>query len=167
MARTADGAITTSDVVQNTHHEGILDTTTWPVTFDSPMLRADTLARVRDYAFRVALELQLEGALCLEFFVDQNYNLLLNEMAPRPHNSFHGSIEAAHTSQFEQHIRAICGLPLGQVAFHSSFEMQNLIGGRWEDWRKALYDPLARLHLYGKKESRPHRKLGHVTRLFK
>ena len=166
VARSSDGSISVSEVVENTHKKGILDITVYSTKTGDMMLMRERRAQVQEIAFTVADELELEGVLCLEFFVDTDYNLLFNEMAPRPHNSFHGSIEAAYTSQFEQHIRAICGLPLGNVEFHTPFEMQNLIGGTWEgDWAPALNDPSSRLHLYGKQESRPGRKMGHVTRL--
>lgn len=166
VARTADGHFAVSEVVENSHKEGILDVTVYPIKTGDLMLMRQLRSKAEDIAIKVANHLELEGVLCLEFFVDTDYNLLFNEMAPRPHNSFHGSIEAAYTSQFEQHIRAICGLPLGNVEFHTPFEMQNLIGGTWEsDWASALNDPFSRLHLYGKKESRPGRKMGHVTRL--
>ena len=166
VARTADGRVAISEVVQNSHKNGILDQTVWPVldfTVDKSMHQA-----IADCAKAMAERLELEGVLCLEFFVDTQGNVLFNEMAPRPHNSFHGSIEASFTSQFEQHIRAICGLPLGYVWFHTRFKMKNLIGGTWEeDWVHHLNDPVARLHLYGKAESRPGRKMGHVTRLLR
>lgn len=163
VARTADGSIAVSEVVENTHKDGILDRTVWPISDLNTQLACRTIA---DYAETVAEHLCLEGVLCLEFFVDTKGEVLFNEMAPRPHNSFHGSIEAAETSQFEQHIRAICGLPLGYVWFHTPFEMQNLIGGTWEeDWAHHLGQRWTRLHLYGKAESRPGRKMGHVTKL--
>lgn len=166
VARTADEQIMVSDVVENTHKNGILDRTEWP-PFIRPWNRQRHF-KAQEYAKKVAEHLDLEGILCLEFFVDKVENLLFNEMAPRPHNSFHGSIEAAFTSQFEQHVRAICNLPLGDVRFHTPFEMLNLIGGTWEDdWSKYLLDQRARLHLYGKGESRADRKMGHVTRLLR
>jgi len=162
VARTADGRVSVSDVVENEHKDGILHTSSWPMIFT----HQGNLKVVRDAAVKIAGHLELEGVLVMEFFVDEGDNVLFNEMAPRPHNSFHGSIEAARTSQFEQHIRAICGLSLGAVEFHSQFEMENLIGGTWEeDWSVVLMDEFARLHLYGKAESRPDRKMGHVTRL--
>ena len=92
---------------------------------------------------------------------------MVNELAPRPHNSGHWTIDACVTSQFEQLVRAICGLPLGSVERHSDAVMKNLIGDDVEKWREALADPLAKLHLYGKTEIQPGRKMGHVTRLFR
>lgn len=162
VARSPSGQINLSDVVENTHKDGILDTTIWPLENASEF----EIKKICKIAERVADHLGLEGILALEFFVDTEGNLLFNEMAPRPHNSFHGSIEAVYTSQFEQHVRAICDLPLGNVRFCTQFEMTNLIGGTWEDWSKILGDPTGRLHLYGKAESRPGRKMGHVTQLF-
>ena len=114
VARNASGEIQVSDVVENTHINGILDRTVWPVK-DRGFTRSK-LQEACDHAMKVAEHLGLEGVLCLEFFVDKEGNLLFNEMAPRPHNSFHGSIEAAEASQFEQHIRAICDLPLLSIS---------------------------------------------------
>lgn len=166
VARSAFGEISVSDVVENVHFNGILNHTTWPVK-DHGFVRSK-LQEAQNYATKVAEHLDLEGVLCLEFFVDREGNLLFNEMAPRPHNSFHGSIEAAETSQFEQHIRSICNLLLGHVRFHTPFEMKNLIGGTWaDDWDPLLDERRTRLHLYGKAESRPGRKMGHVTRLIR
>lgn len=166
VARSPFGEISVSDVVENTHFNGILNRTTWPVK-DHGFVRSK-IQEAQHYATKVAEHLDLEGVLCLEYFVDREGNLLFNEMAPRPHNSFHGSIEAAETSQFEQHIRSICNLLLGHVQFHTPFEMKNLIGGTWaDDWDPLLDERRTRLHLYGKAESRPGRKMGHVTRLIK
>lgn len=166
VARTADGRIGISDAVQNRHRNGILDTTTFPVIVDDVPLAKRCEEDMHNIAKKVSVHLNLKGMLCLEFFVDKSHKIFLNEIAPRPHNSFHGSIEAARTSQFEQHIRAICGLPLGEVRFHTEFTMRNLIGGNWaHDWSTVLNDSSARLHLYGKAESRPGRKMGHVTYL--
>ncbi len=162
VARNARGEIKFSNVVMNTHREGILDVTIWsPETDASQWEQA-----VQRTATSFAEALKLEGILAFEFFVAEG-KLYFNEMAPRPHNSFHGSIEAAYTSQFEQHIRAICNLPLGNLTFHSPFTMKNLIGGDYTQWSQHLEHPNARLHLYGKNESRPGRKMGHVTTLKK
>ncbi len=157
VAGTAGGEVKVSDIVENTHKGGILDTSVWPLQLGIE----DDIGRM---ARAVASHLELEGILVLEFFQDQEGSIYFNEMAPRPHNSFHGTIEAAFTSQFEQHVRAICNLPLGRVKFHTPFTMLNLIGGEWDaDWKHYLTDHDARLHLYGKAESRPGRKMGHVT----
>lgn len=161
VGRSPSGQINLSDVVENKHKDGILDTTTWPTKHGSAAHDVWLLAE------RIAEHLELEGVLVLEFFVDEDDNVLFNEMAPRPHNSFHGSIEAAYTSQFEQHVRAICNHPLGKVVFHTPFTMANLIGGTWDSyWSGALLEEDSRLHLYGKSESRSGRKMGHVTKLF-
>jgi 5-(carboxyamino)imidazole ribonucleotide synthase len=105
--------------------------------------------------------------LALEFFATSE-GPLFNEMAPRVHNSGHWTIEGATTSQFENHIRAICGLPLGDTALTGSrIEMVNLIGDEAESWAELLADPEAHLHLYGKGEARPGRKMGHVTRVWR
>jgi 5-(carboxyamino)imidazole ribonucleotide synthase len=113
----------------------------------------------------VAEKLDLVGILAVEMFVTQNGGLLVNEIAPRPHNSGHWTIDACYTSQFEQLVRALCGLPLGSVANHSDAVMKNLLGSDVERWSEALGDPLAKLHLYGKTEIQTGRKMGHVTRL--
>ena len=96
-------------------------------------------------------------------FVAKDGKVLANEMAPRPHNSGHWTIDACATSQFEQLVRAVCGLPLGPVDVLAPSRMENLIGAEADDWPLFLADPTARLHLYGKAESRPGRKMGHVT----
>lgn len=138
VARTADNQVNVSSVVENKHRDGILDVTHWPPRTGDLMLMRTIQLKAQEFAERVARHLELEGVLCLEFFVDDDHNLLFNEMAPRPHNSFHGSIEAAHTCQFEQHVRAICELPLGKLLFHTPMMMQNLIGGDWDDWSGGL-----------------------------
>ena len=122
-------------------------------------MRAEAIAR------HIAEKLDLVGVLAVEMFVTQSGELLVNELAPRPHNSGHWTIDACVTSQFEQLVRAICGLPLGSPERHSDAVMKNLIGDDVEKWRDALNDPLAKLHLYGKDEALPGRKMGHVTRL--
>jgi 5-(carboxyamino)imidazole ribonucleotide synthase len=120
-------------------------------------MRAEAIAR------HVAEELDLVGALAVEMFVTESGAILVNEIAPRPHNSGHWTIDACFTSQFEQLVRAICGLPLGSVERHSDAVMKNLLGSDVAKWRDALNDPLAKLHLYGKTEIQPGRKMGHVT----
>ena len=105
------------------------------------------------------------GVLAVEMFVTKSGALLVNELAPRPHNSGHWTIDACVTSQFEQLVRAICGLPLGSTERHADAVMTNLIGKDVAKWREALDDPQAKLHLYGKSKTRPGRKMGHITRL--
>src|SRR5215472_5868382 len=149
VARGRNGAWATYPPVENQHIAHILETA----------MRAEAVAR------HVAEKLDLVGVLAVEMFVTQSGDLLVNEIAPRPHNSGHWTIDACITSQFEQLVRALCGLPLGSVEHHSDAVMKNLIGGDFEKWRDALNDPLAKLHLYGKAEIQPGRKMGHVTRL--
>jgi 5-(carboxyamino)imidazole ribonucleotide synthase len=159
VARNVRGHVEVSPAVQNVHREGILRETTW---FEG--IAGTYEQEAQRIAIQAAHELELEGILAIEFFVSRDGKLYFNEMAPRPHNSFHGSIEAGMTSQFTQHVLSICGLPLGRLGFHTEFEMFNLIGGTWEDdWRECLCEENAHLHLYGKAESRPGRKMGHVT----
>jgi 5-(carboxyamino)imidazole ribonucleotide synthase len=109
------------------------------------------------------------GVLCVEMFLDRRGRLLINELAPRPHNSGHLTIEAAVTSQFEQQVRAICGLPLGSTELLRPAAMANLLGNLWEkgepNWAAALAAPGVKLHLYGKKAPRAGRKMGHLTAL--
>ena len=119
----------------------------------------------RDLAAKVARALDYVGVLTCEFFATAD-GPVFNEIAPRVHNSGHWTIEGAITSQFENHIRAICGLPLGDTAMKARrVEMRNIIGDAAEDWAQILADPANHLHLYGKGAIRPGRKMGHVTRL--
>jgi 5-(carboxyamino)imidazole ribonucleotide synthase len=160
VARGGDGASTLYPPVENRHVAHILDTTIAPADISAELAgRAEAMAR------HVAERLDLVGLLAVEMFVTRQGELLVNELAPRPHNSGHWTIDACVTSQFEQLVRAICGLPLGSVARHSDAVMKNLLGDEVENWREALADPCAKLHLYGKGEARPGRKMGHVTRL--
>jgi 5-(carboxyamino)imidazole ribonucleotide synthase len=161
IARSRDGGSVSYDPAQNVHADGILDTSTIPA-------HPDILAQVEDaraLALRVADELDYVGVLTFEFFAGAD-GPVFNEMAPRVHNSGHWTIEGAVTSQFENHIRAICGLPLGGTALTAPrVEMRNLIGEQANDWAEILSDPAAHLHLYGKRVPRPGRKMGHVTRV--
>jgi len=113
--------------------------------------------------------LEYVGILCIEFFVTRDGRLLVNELAPRPHNSGHLTFDACRTSQFEQQLRAICGLPLGSPELLQPAAMANLLGDLWAhgepDWAAALAIPSVKLHLYGKNEARPGRKMGHLTAL--
>jgi 5-(carboxyamino)imidazole ribonucleotide synthase len=146
--------------VENQHAQHILDTTIAParVTPDVAM-RAEAIAR------HIADRLVLVGLLAVEMFVTETGDVLVNEIAPRPHNSGHWTIDACATSQFEQLVRAICGLPLGSPERHSDAAMKNLIGTDREKWRELVAEPTAKLHLYGKTKALPGRKMGHVTRL--
>ena len=160
LARTADGAIAAYPPVENRHVNHILDTTIAPARLPPRTLReADRIAR------HVASELGLVGVLAVEMFVTGEDAILVNELAPRPHNSGHWTIDACATSQFEQLVRAICGLPLGSTERLADAVMKNLIGEEVATWQDVLTDPHARLHLYGKKTVRAGRKMGHVTRL--
>jgi 5-(carboxyamino)imidazole ribonucleotide synthase len=160
VARGANGAWATYPPVENQHVNHTLDTTIVPARIPSETaMRAEAIAR------HVAERLGLVGLLAVEMFVTPSGDVLVNEIAPRPHNSGHWTIDACVTSQFEQLVRALCGLPLGSVERHSDAVMKNLLGDDVEKWREALNDPLAKLHLYGKREVQPGRKMGHVTRL--
>jgi 5-(carboxyamino)imidazole ribonucleotide synthase len=160
VARTPSGASAAYPPVENQHANHILDTTIVPARIGPEVaMRAEAIAR------HVAERLDLVGLLAVEMFVTQSNEVLVNEIAPRPHNSGHWSIDACQTSQFEQFVRAICGLPLGSTERHSDAVMKNLIGDDVEKWREWIADPNAKLHLYGKTESRPGRKMGHVTRV--
>ncbi len=158
-ARRADGTLLSYPPVENRHKAGILDTTTVPAAID-PALAAEAV-RVAE---RMADELNVVGLLAVEMFVTRDGRVLVNEMAPRPHNSGHWTLDFAETSQFEQLVRAVCGLPLGAVGVIAPCVMTNLIGDDIDAWTSILSEPHARLHLYGKGEARPGRKMGHVTR---
>jgi 5-(carboxyamino)imidazole ribonucleotide synthase len=160
LARNEAGDLAVFPPVENRHVGGILDTTIAPAKLAPGIAgQAEAVAR------RIAEKLDLVGLLAAEMFLTRGGELLVNELAPRPHNSGHWTIDACHTSQFEQHVRAICGLPLGETAYHSEAIMKNLIGDEVDSWLEHLADPVAKLHLYGKTEARPGRKMGHVTRL--
>ncbi|HEX6441776.1 MAG TPA: 5-(carboxyamino)imidazole ribonucleotide synthase [Stellaceae bacterium] len=160
VARGQDGSLAVYPPVENRHVNHILDTTIAPAS-----LPARTAAEAERIARHVAERLDLAGVLAVEMFVTKAGAVLVNELAPRPHNSGHWTIDACVTSQFEQLVRAICGLPLGSTERHSDAVMANLIGKDVAKWRGALDDPSAKLHLYGKSRVRPGRKMGHITRL--
>jgi len=161
LVRGADGDIRFWDTPENVHRGGILAQSTVPT---SPLVQQQIPA-ARDLAAKAAEALDYVGVLTLEFFATEG-GPVFNEMAPRVHNSGHWTIEGALTSQFENHVRAICGLPLGDTALAAkAVEMRNVIGDAAEDWPAILSDPANRLHLYGKAAARPGRKMGHVTRL--
>ncbi len=162
VARNPNGECVTSPVLENKHRGGILRETTWPPRH-SRLQDMDSFAR--DIAKKIARELELEGIMGVEFFFTED-NVYANELAPRPHNSGHGLTEACATSQFEQHVRAICNLPLGSMEPHSSFVMTNLIGNDMLRVPDILQDPGATLHIYNKGERREGRKMGHYTKLF-
>ena len=158
VARGADGAVACFDPVENRHVNGILDVTLAPA--DLLPARA---AGAQEGAARIARALDHVGVLCVELFVTADGRLLVNEIAPRVHNSGHWTIEGCATSQFAQHIRAVCGLPLGSTARRANAAMKNLIGADVERWPALAADPAAHLHLYGKADARAGRKMGHVT----
>jgi len=159
-ARGLDGGTLCYPAVENRHKHHILDETVVPAPIEAAL--AAEAGRV---AANLAARLDLVGLLAVEMFVTREGGLLVNEIAPRPHNSGHWTIDACLTSQFEQCVRAVCGLPLGSVARHADAVMKNLIGDEATAWPEILKDPGAKLHLYGKAEARPGRKMGHVTRL--
>jgi 5-(carboxyamino)imidazole ribonucleotide synthase len=158
VARGLDGASRCFPIGLNEHRDGILRTTCVPSGL--PPATLDTAERL---ARQLAESLDLVGLVALEMFVTRDGRVLANEMAPRPHNSGHWTIDACATSQFEQLVRAICGLPLGAVDVLAPSRMVNLIGEEANDWARYVAEPTARLHLYGKGKARPGRKMGHVT----
>lgn len=161
LCRGQDGDIRYWDSAENVHVGGILATSTVPA---GPAV-AEQVGPARELAAKVAEALDYVGVLTLEFFATDQ-GPVFNEMAPRVHNSGHLTIEGALTSQFENHVRAICGLPLGDTALAcAGAQMRNLIGDEAHDWLQILSDPANHLHLYGKAAARPGRKMGHVTRL--
>lgn len=161
LVRGHDGEIRFWDTPHNVHEAGILATSSVPAP--APILAQQ--AEARAIAAKVADALDYVGVLTLEFFAGAD-GPIFNEMAPRVHNSGHWTIEGAVTSQFENHIRAICGLPLGSTALAArAVTMSNLIGEQALEWPAILSDANAHLHLYGKHDARPGRKMGHVTRL--
>ena len=159
-ARSPRGEVAHFGVIENVHRNHILDVSMAPVggAEQAPAM-----------ALRILEELGVCGVLCVEFFQLADGSLLVNELAPRPHNSGHLTIDACLTSQFEQQVRAVCGLPLGDTRYHSAAAMVNILGEEWSagepDWAAALDDPRVKLHLYGKREPRPGRKMGHLTAL--
>ena len=159
VARNFDGDMKFYPVVQNTHKNSILSETRWPATSIDERIEKEAI----DIALLIADELDVVGLLAVEMFVTKDGQVLANELAPRPHNSGHGTIDACVTSQFEQHVRAVCNLPLGDPTPHSAWVMSNLLGDEANKWEHLLRDPKAKLHLYGKRERRPGRKMGHVT----
>jgi 5-(carboxyamino)imidazole ribonucleotide synthase len=159
-ARAGDGSVAFYDLNENEHTGGILSRTTLPAAAsDHVIIDAQAAAR------RVLEAFDYIGVLTIEFFLMPDGSLVANEMAPRVHNSGHWTIEGALTSQFEQHIRAVAGWPLGPTTRVANIEMLNLIGDDANGWAELAADPKARLHLYGKRDTRAGRKMGHVTRL--
>jgi 5-(carboxyamino)imidazole ribonucleotide synthase len=163
-ARGHDGAFAHWGVIDNTHRNHILDVSVAPAPVP-PVVEKAAL----EIARAVLDSLQVVGVLCVEMFLTRTGDLLVNELAPRPHNSGHLTVDASVTSQFEQQLRAVCGLPLGSTELVRSAAMANLLGDLWAsgepDWAAACASPNVKLHLYGKAEARPGRKMGHLTAL--
>jgi len=164
LARGASGTMVSYAPFRNLHRDGILAVTQWP----APELDAATAQRADSAARAIADALDYVGVLCVEFFVLRDGSLCANEMAPRPHNSGHCTIDAADVSQFEYQVRTLAGLPLPEPRLHSPALMLNLLGDLWRDgrappWERVLALPGAHLHLYGKAQARAGRKMGHLT----
>ena len=161
-ARTLTGEFRAFPVFENTHANHILD-----VTFAPAAIGPRLAKEAADLAAGILEKLSVVGLLTVEMFVTRDGRLLVNELAPRTHNSGHLTIDAAVTSQFEQQVRAVCGLPLGSTELRQPAAMANLLGHLWEpgepDWAAALEDPAVKLHLYGKRDARVGRKMGHLT----
>ena len=162
VARGLDGTVSAFDVVENRHRHHILDLTLAPAR-----IAEETAAVARGIAKKIAQAIDLVGLLAVEMFIGAKGEVVVNEIAPRPHNSGHWTIDACPTSQFEMHIRAVAGLKLPAATRHSDAVMKNLVGPEETAlWPEILATPGLIPHLYGKAEARPGRKMGHVTRLF-
>ena len=161
-ARGQDGAFVHYGIIENDHRNHILD-----VSFAPGLVAERVVSRGIEVARAIADQLKYVGTLCVEFFLEKDGELLVNEIAPRPHNSGHLTFGPCITSQFEQQLRAVCGLELGSTEFYRPAAMLNLLGDVWDtgepNWTAALEDPRVKLHLYGKAEPRPGRKRGHLT----
>jgi 5-(carboxyamino)imidazole ribonucleotide synthase len=163
-ARDLNGNFAHWGVIENAHENHILD-----VSFAPAFVSKRVWSEAVEIANAVLEKLEVVGVLCVEFFLTKDEKLLVNELAPRPHNSGHLTFDACVTSQFEQQLRAVCGLPLGATDFLRPAAMANLLGDLWEMgeplWSQALEIPNVKLHLYGKAEPRAGRKMGHLTAL--
>ena len=162
VARGFDSEVAVFPVSENRHVSGILDLSIAPAR-----VSADICGRVSELAIDLSERLDYRGVLCVECFVVDHGRIVVNEIAPRPHNSGHYTIDACSTSQFDQQVRVMCSLPLGATSMHCPAVMLNLLGDLWAagepHWDKVLRYPGAKLHLYGKSTPRPGRKMGHVT----
>jgi len=162
VARREDGQLISYAPAINHHEAGVLDWSVWPASLPERVTRD-----AREVAEGIASAMGIAGLLAVEMFVTKDGRLLVNELAPRPHNSYHHTERAASTSQFEQCVRAVCGLPLGSVDVLRPGAIANLLGDLWEsgdpDFDAALTVPDVRLHLYGKTSARPGRKMGHLS----
>jgi 5-(carboxyamino)imidazole ribonucleotide synthase len=160
-------------VIANDHRDHILDLSVSPAPM--PPVSPEVANRAVEIARGILEELDVVGVLCVEMFLTKDGRLLVNELAPRPHNSGHLTVDASLTSQFEQQLRTVCGLPLGSTDLLRPAAMANLLGDLWHppdgsgprepDWTRVLAHPEVKLHLYGKAEARPGRKMGHLTAL--
>lgn len=160
IARSIDGNISPYMPSENIHKDGILDTTIAPANISD-----DVVNNAWAIAANIIDKMDLVGILAVEMFLKEDGELLVNELAARPHNSGHWTMDACLTSQFEQFIRAVCGMPLGVADYHCDSVMKNLIGDDINTWKELVSDPNVKIHLYGKKDSRPGRKMGHYTKL--
>ena len=163
-ARGKDGGFAHYGAIENDHADHILDVSISPAAVSDK-----TAAEAVEITRNIAEILGFVGTLCVEFFLTGKGELLVNEIAPRPHNSGHLTFDACETSQFAQQLRAVCGIPLGSTRSYGPAAMANLLGDLWQDgepdWAGALTDPRIKLHLYGKLKPRPGRKMGHLTAL--
>ncbi len=159
-ARGRDGSIAVYPLAENHHENGVLRRSIAPAKTS-----AETAARAEQIAHRVLTGLDYVGVMGIELFELADGTLLVNEIAPRVHNTGHWTQDGCEVDQFEQHIRAVAGWPLGDTTPAVSVEMTNLLGDEVLDWAALAADPAARLHLYGKGEPRPGRKMGHVNRV--
>jgi 5-(carboxyamino)imidazole ribonucleotide synthase len=163
-ARGQDGSFSHWGLIENTHRNHILD-----LSFAPARVPQTTSVQALEIARNLLEMLDVVGVLCIEFFLSRDRRVFINELAPRPHNSGHLTINAAVTSQFEQQLRAVCGLPLGATDFLTPAAMANLLGDLWQgsepNWSAVAACPDVKLHLYGKDEVRPRRKMGHLTAL--
>ncbi len=163
-ARDQAGNFAHYGVIENEHSRHILD-----LSFAPAAVSENVFNNAIEIARSIAEALGYVGTLCVEFFLTRDETLLVNELAPRPHNSGHLTFDACVTSQFEQQVRAVCGLPLGSTEFYKPAAMANLLGDLWQsgepNWAAALSDPNVKLHLYGKAEPKPGRKMGHLVTL--
>ena len=160
-ARGRNGEAVCFPPVENRHADHILSETIAP----APGMPADLAAQAEGIACQLIEALEIVGVLAVEMFETPDGRLLVNELAPRPHNSGHWTMDGCATSQFEQFVRAICGLPLGPVDVTAAVVMTNLLGDDVKRWPEIVADPAAKLHLYGKQSARPGRKMGHVNRI--
>lgn len=160
--RGLDGEFAHFGVTENIHHNHILD-----ISIPDAPVAPHTHEKAVEIAQGIMEQLDAVGVLCVEFFLTPDGELIVNELAPRPHNSGHFSFDASVTSQFEQQLRSVCGLPLGSTELVRPAAMVNLLGDLWEErepnWLAAAADPMVKIHLYGKGEARPGRKMGHLT----